>query len=308
MGKYIFRRLLGVIPTLLTIMTISFIIMRLAPGGPFDGDKNLPPEVQKTLEAQYHLDKPIWEQYFYYLADLLKGDLGPSLKQRDFNVSYFIENYLPNSILLGVIALTLSITLGVTLGTLAALHKNTWIDYLCSSTSILGISIPVFVVGPVLQYFLAIKMGWLPSSGWIDNQPASVLIMPVITLALPSFAYISRLSRGSVLEILKSDYIRTARAKGLSEGTIVLRHVLKGSLLPVITYLGPAFAAIITEGVVIEKIFRIPGIGRYFVDSALSRDYPLIMGTVLVYSFILIMANLIVDIIYGFLDPRISYE
>lgn len=309
MWKFVIRRIIGIIPTLFIIITLSFVIMRLAPGGPFDGEKPLPPEVKKALEAKYKLDKPIWAQYGYYLLDLLKGDLGPSLKQRDFDVSFFIVNYLPNSALLGIISLSISVSLGIILGTTAALKRNSWIDYLCTSLSIIGISVPLFVVGPVLQYFLAIKWKILPaSSGWIDENSWKVLIMPVFTLGLGTFAYISRLSRSSVLEILKSDYIRTARAKGLSEPIIIVRHLLKGALLPVVSYLGPAFASVIVGGVVVEKVFRIPGLGRYFVDAALARDYSLIMGTVIVYSTLLIISNLVVDILYGYLDPRISYE
>jgi oligopeptide transport system permease protein len=240
---------------------------------------------------------------------VLRLDLGPSFRYPDHDVNYFILTSLPKSMLLGVISLSIAVLLGIGTGIVSAARQNTWMDYTFMSAAVVGITVPLFVIGPVLMYIFAMKLGWLPTSGWITSKYGFVtLIMPVATLAFPYFAYVARLSRASILEVLRSDYVRTARAKGLREPVIMFKHVLKGALLPVVSYLGPAFAGIVTGSVVVERIFRIPGLGQFFVQSAFNRDYTLLMGTVIVYSLILVIMNFIVDIAYGWLDPRISYS
>ena len=309
MGKFIIKRLLGLIPTLFVIVTLSFFITRLAPGGPFASEKKVPPEILANLEKQYHMDEPLLKQYIRYVVSVLHGDLGPSFKNKDFTVNQLIGSSMPNSLLLGVIALALAMLFGITFGLISAVKQNTWVDYTTMSFASVGLSVPLFVVGPVAVFVFALTLKWLPTSGWITGRYGwKTLIMPAFTLALPRFASIARLTRASVLETLRSDYVRTARAKGLKNSVVMVKHVLKGALLPVVSYLGPAFAGIVTGSVVIEQVFLVPGIGNFFVKSALNRDYTLIIGTVIVYSGILIVMNLIVDILYGFLDPRISYK
>jgi len=309
MGKFIVKRLLGLIPTMLLIVTLSFFMIRLAPGGPFSSEKKVTPEVQANLEHKYHMDEPLYKQYLRYMSDvLLHADLGPSYKNKDYTVNQLIGNSMPNSLLLGVVALAIACLFGISVGLFSALRQNSFADYAGMSLANIGLAIPLFVVGPVAVLVFAMKLKWLPTSGWITGRAGlKTLIMPAMTLGLPYFSSIARLTRASVVETLRSDYIRTARAKGLKDSTIMLKHVLKGALLPVVSYLGPAFAGIVTGSVVIEQIFLVPGIGNFFVKSALNRDYTLILGTVIVYSLILVLMNLVVDILYGFLDPRISY-
>jgi len=309
MLQFIVRRLFSLIPTLFVIVTFSFLIMHAAPGGPFSKERKVPPEIMANLEKKYHLDGTIFDQYLNYMGDLLRGDLGPSFRYADHDCNELIGAALPNSILLGSLAMVVALVLGLGGGVLAALNQNRWPDYSIMGFSVLGISIPMFVVGPVMMWLFAMQFHWLPTSGWLDsNSGILTLILPVLTLSITYFAYISRLSRASVLEVLRSDYIRTARAKGLSEVTILRRHVLKGALLPIVSFLGPAFADILTGSVVVEGVFLVPGVGRLFVQSALNRDYTLIMASVVVYSTILVLLNFVVDIVYGFLDPRISYK
>jgi len=309
MTKYIIRRLIGLIPTIFIVVTICFFLIRIAPGGPFDAERQPPEQVIKNIEAKFHLDEPLFMQYLRYMGDILRGDLGPSFRYQDHDVNFYIAQSLPNSLLLGFISLSIALVLGILAGITSALNQNTWIDYLSMAFAIIGITIPLFVIGPVLMYFLALKWGILPTSGWITGRYGWVtIIMPAITLSMQPFATIARLSRASMLETLRSDFIRTAQSKGLHDRVIIQRHVLKGSLLPVVSYLGPAFAGIVTGSVVVEQIFRVPGLGRFFVQSAINRDYTLIMGTVIVYSVILVVMNFIVDIIYSFLDPRITYK
>ena len=306
MGRFIFRRILGLIPTMFLIITLSFFLIRLAPGGPFSSEKKVTPEVMQNLLKKYHMDEPLFKQYLRYIGDVLRGELGPSFKNKDYSVNELIAVSLPNSLILGVTSLALALLFGIAVGVVSALNQNSAADYTAMSAAVIGISVPLFVVGPVFMLVFAMKLQWLPTSGWITGRAGlKTLIMPAVTLAFPYFAYIARLSRASILEILRSDYIRTARAKGLKQSAVIWRHVLKGALLPVVSYLGPAFAGIVTGSVVVEQIFLVPGLGNFFVKSALNRDYTLIMGTVIVYSFILIVMNLIVDIIYGLLDPRI---
>ncbi|MDR1444589.1 MAG: ABC transporter permease subunit [Treponema sp.] len=309
MGRFILRRFLSIIPTMFVIVTVSFFMMRLAPGGPFSSEKEVPPAVMENLLRKYHLDESLPRQYLRFLGDVVQGDLGPSFTNKDFTVNDLIAASLPNSIILGLTALGFALAAGVTVGIISALRQNSALDYGSMSLAVTGISVPLFVAGPVLMLIFAVKLKWLPTSGWITGRNGMVtLILPAFTLSMPYFAYIARLSRASIVETLRSDYIRTARAKGLSMPVIMVKHVLKGALLPVVSYLGPACAGIVTGSVVVESIFVVPGLGTFFVRSALNRDYTLIMGTIIVYSLILVAMNFLVDIIYGFLDPRISYK
>ncbi len=309
MARFIIRRFLSLIPTLFLIIVFAFAIEHLAPGGPFATEKKLPPEILANVMAKYHLDEPLPKQFLRYLGDILRGDLGPSFRYKDFTVNQLIAQALPVSMLLGAIALSVAVFIGISCGVIAALKQNSMLDYATMSLAALGISIPLFVVGPVIKLALALQLKLLPTSGWIDGRNGLiVLIMPVLTLSFHYFASIARLTRASVLEVLHADYIRTARAKGLKESTVVFRHVLKGALLPVISYLGPAFAGIICGTVIVETIFTIPGMGRFYIQAATNRDYTLIMGYVIVFSTILVIMNFVVDVIYGFLDPRISYK
>ena len=309
MIRFIIRRLISLIPTLFLIVTFSFFIMKVAPGGPFSAERNPPPEVLANINKVYHLDEPIPKQYVRYLGNMLRGDLGPSFRYKDYTVNDLIGNTMPNSLILGITALCSALVFGLLVGLVSAVKRNSIADYASMSIAVIGISVPLFVVGPLLMLLFAVKLKWLPTSGWITGrQGLKTLIMPALALSLPYFAYIARLSRASVLEVLRSDYIRTAYAKGLSYPVVLFKHALKGALLPVISYLGPAFAGIITGSVVIEKIFLVPGLGTFFVQSALNRDYTLIMGTVVMYSVILILMNFVVDILYAVIDPRISYK
>jgi oligopeptide transport system permease protein len=285
-------------------------MIRVAPGGPFAREKELPQQIRENIERKYNMDKPLVVQYGMYLYDIVfKFDLGPSFRYQDRDVNFYIFNSLPNSLFLGVIALSIALLLGISAGMTSAVKQNTIVDYASMSVAVIGISVPLFVIGPVLMYFLAIQLGWLPTSGWITGRAGlKTLVMPAITLAFPYFAYIARLTRASVIEVLRSDYVRTARAKGMRQSVILFKHVLKGALLPVVSYLGPAFAGVVTGSVVVEQIFRIPGLGRFFVQSAFNRDYTLIMGTVIVFSTILVIMNFLVDILYGLLDPRVTYK
>jgi len=309
MSRYIIRRFLSLIPTIFIIITLSFFLIRFAPGGPFSSEKNVPEQVLQNLMRKYHMDEPLLNQYLRYMGDVLRGDLGPSFRYRDNTVNELIGQSLPNSMFLGTLALTLAALVGILVGIVSALKQNHWQDYTVMSIAVVGISVPLFVVGPVLQLIFSMRLHVLPLSGWINSRDGiKTLIMPALTLSFPYFAYIARLSRASLLEILRSDYVRTARAKGLAERTVITKHVLKGGLLPVVSYLGPAFSGIITGSIVIEQVFAIPGVGRIFVQSALNRDYTLIMGEVIIYSLILVLMNFVVDIVYGFLDPRIAYN
>ena len=309
MTKYIVRRFLGLLPTLLVIVTVSFFVIRVAPGGPFAREKAIPKQVLDNILKKYHMDEPLVKQYGRYLLDVVRGDLGPSFRLKDFDVTTLVIRSLPNSMVLGLMSLSVALLLGISAGIVSATRQNTGLDYASMAVSIVGISIPLFVIGPILVFVFALRLKWIPTSGWIMAGGSwKTVFMPVITLCLPYFAYIARLSRASILEVLRSDYVRTARAKGLGESAIMFRHILKGALLPVVSYLGPAFAGIVTGTVVVETIFRVPGLGLFFIQSALNRDYTLIMGTVIVYSAVLLVMNFVVDIVYGLMDPRISYR
>lgn len=307
MLAYALRRLLSAIPTLLLIVTLAFFMVRAAPGGPFDVDKTLPPEVQANLDKKYHLDEPLYMQYGRYLWDAARGDLGPSFQYKDYSVTELIAAGFPVSVRLGLSAVLLALLIGVSLGTLAALRQNSKLDYSVMAVAMTGISIPNFVMAPLMLLVFAVYLKWLPAGGWAGGAFANT-VLPTIALALPQIAYISRLTRGSMIEVLRSNYIRTVRAKGMPEHLVILRHALKPALLPVTSYLGPATAAIITGSVVIEQIFSIPGIGRYFVQGALNRDYTLVMGVVIFYGALIIAFNFFVDLIYGLLDPKVRYN
>ena len=310
MTKYIIKRLIGMIPTILVIITLSFFIVRIAPGGPFDGERALPEVIKKNIEAKYHLDEPMLKQYGRYLFDVLRGDLGPSYKYKDHDVNYLIFTSLPNSIELGCMAMLVALFFGISFGIISAIKQNTFFDYFAMSLASLGLSIPLFVVGPLLQLIFAMKLKWLPTSGWISDRDASwlTIILPTVALSFAYYADIARLTRSSMLETLRSDYIRTAKAKGMKNSTIIFKHAMKGAMLPIVSYLGPAFAGIITGSIVVEQIFRVPGLGKFFVQSSFNRDYTLIVGVVIVYSVILVIMNFIVDVVYSLLDPRISYK
>ncbi|MFP4207432.1 MAG: oligopeptide ABC transporter permease OppB [Wenzhouxiangella sp.] len=305
--RYILRRLLGAIPTLFILVTIAFFLIRIAPGGPFDAEKTLPAEVQANLDAKYNLDQPLFIQYVRYLGSVLRGDLGPSFQYSDFTVNELIAEGFPVSIRLGASALVLALVFGVAIGTIAAWRQNSRLDYALMGSAMTGIAIPNFVLAPILILVFAVYFGWLPAGGWAGGEIRN-MVLPVIALALPYMAYVARLTRGSMVETLRSDFVRTARAKGLPEWKILGKHSLKVALLPVVSYLGPAAAAIITGSVVIEQIFGLPGMGRYFVQGALNRDYTLVMGVVIVIGLLIVVFNLIVDIIYALIDPRIRYE
>jgi len=303
---YAGQRLLGVIPTLLLLITVVFFLVRIAPGGPFDSEKALPADIEANLNAKYHLDEPLVQQYFRYLGQVLVFDFGPSFQYKDWTVNELIAQGFPVSLTVGGLAILLGFLIGVSVGVLAALKQNTAADFTTMGFAMLGVSIPNFVVAPVLILLLAVYAGWLPAGGWDWTWQSAVL--PVITLALPVIAYIARLMRGSMIEVLHSDFIRTARAKGLPERQVILRHALKPALLPVLSYMGPATAALITGSVVVERIFSIPGLGSYFVQGALNRDYTLVMGVVIFYGVLIIVLNLLVDLLYALLDPKIRYE
>ncbi len=303
---YAFKRFLGAWPTLLVLVTLAFFLIRLAPGGPFDTERRLPPEVEANLRAAYHLDAPLHEQFLSYLGNILRGDFGPSFQYRDYTVTELIATGFPVSLTLGALAMLLAVVAGVAAGTSAALRRNRATDHLVMGLSMTGISVPNFVMAPLLILVFAVYLGWLPAGGLGDGSVAH-LVLPVFALALPQVAYISRLTRGSMIEVLNSDFIRTARAKGLPERTVILRHALRPALLPVVSYLGPATAATITGSVVIEQIFGVPGLGRYFVQGALNRDYTLVMGVVIFYGALIILLNLLVDLAYALLDPRVRH-
>jgi oligopeptide transport system permease protein len=301
---FVTRRLLGAIPTLAIIVTLSFLLTRLAPGGPFDEEQALPPDIRANLEAAYGLDQPVAVQYGRYVAGLLRGDFGPSFKFRDFTVSELISSGLPVSLTIGIAALLLAIALGVPAGVWAALARGRWPDRLLMSFAVAGISVPVFVVAPFLALAFGIWLRWLPVAGWAPGR-LSDLVLPVVTLALPVIAYLARLTRGSLLEILRAPWVRAARARGLPGRTVLLRHALPAALLPVVSYLGPATAAVLAGSLVVETIFGLPGMGRHLVQGALNRDYTLVMGMVIVYAALMIVLNLLADLVYAWLDPRI---
>ena len=307
MLRYALQRISGVIPTLFVIITASFFIIRLAPGGPFDEEQTLPPEIKANLEAAYGLDQPLLVQYGRYMRGLLVGDFGPSFKFKDFSVTELIAQGLPISLTIGLSAVFLAMVIGIPLGALAALRRNSASDYGIMGFAVLGIALPSFVIGPLFALIFGLYLGILPVAGYESGQP-QYLVLPIVTLALPVIAYIARLTRGSLLEVLRSNYVRTARAKGLSPLRVLFRHALRPALLPVISYLGPATAFVVTGSLVVESVFGLPGTGRYLVQGAINRDYTLVMGMIVVYGAITLLCNLIADLLYGWLDPRVRYD
>src|SRR5258708_797046 len=305
MFRFVVRRLLQTIPVLFVIITATFFMVRFVPGGPFTAERAIPPEILRNLEAHYGLDQPLWRQYLNYLGRIARGDLGPPFKYPNRSVNEIIAQTLPVSLELGGWALLVALSLGLPLGIFAAVRHNTWLDYVCSAVGMIGICVPTFVLGPLLALCLGVYLQWFNVSGWYGPTDR---ILPGITLGFVYAAYVMRLTRGGLLEVLNQDYIRTARAKGASETRIVLRHALRGGLLPVVAFLGPAIAGILTGSFVIETIFQIPGLGRQFVISAFSRDYTLVLGTVILYATLIVICNLVVDVVQVWLNPKLKFE
>ncbi len=313
MIAYTARRLLSAIPTLFVIVTLAFFMMRIAPGGPFDSQRRLPPEIERNLQSAYDLDKPVVQQYFHYLDRLCHLDFGPSFRTKDFTVSQLIANGLPVSLRLGAAALFVALLFGISLGIAAALRQNRPADYGVMSLAMIGITLPTFVTAPILTLVFGVYgirlFGMdltLPVGGWHDGALAN-MILPVIVLALPQISFIARLVRGSMIEVLRSNFVLTARAKGLPGRLVIFRHALRAALLPLVSYLGPAVAGLLTGSLIVERIFGIPGIGRYFVEGAINRDYTLVLGVVIYYAAFVILFNLLADVLYAALDPRVSY-
>jgi len=302
MLRYFLRRLLGAIPTLFLIVVISFFMIRLAPGGPFSHERQVPKEVEAALLHAYHLDEPLWQQFLRYLWNLLHGDFGPSFKYKDFTVTELIAQGFPVSLQLGGIAIVLALVIGLTLGIAAAFRQNSWIDYLATGVAMIGVAVPNFIIAPLLTLVFGLMLGLLPVGGW---GGASHYVLPVVALCLPQIAVVTRLMRSSMIEVLHTNYVRTARAKGLPEIITITRHAIRAAILPIVSYLGPAIAGIITGSVVVEQIFGIPGIGRYFVQGSLNRDYTMVMGVTIFYGALIIMCNLVADLLLYRLDPRI---
>ena len=303
MLAYVLKRLLGAVPTLAVIVVLAFLLMRLAPGGPFDEEQAIPPEIRANLERAYGLDQPAHVQLGRYVAGLSRGDFGPSYKFKDFTVTELIAAGLPVSLQLGVLAMLAAVLAGIPLGTFAALRHNRGADHLVMALAVIGIAVPVFVIAPLAALVFGVHLGWLPVAGWEPGNWRD-MVMPVAALALPVTAYVARLTRGSLLEVLASPFVRAARARGLGTARVVWRHALPAGLVPVVSYLGPAAAAVLTGSLVVEVIFGLPGLGRHLVQGALNRDYTLVMGMVIVYATAMILMNLLVDLAYAWLDPR----
>ena len=307
MLSYTLRRLAGAVPTIFLIVTLTFFMIRLAPGGPFNLERPIDPLIMENLKKAYGLDQPLWQQYLTYLGNLVQGNLGPSFTKRDFSVNDLFASGLPVSMMLGGMALFLAAIFGTILGTIAALRQNSWLDYSIVALATLGITTPTFVVAPLLSLFFGVILGILPAGGWSSAEPR-YWILPIVTLCLPQIAVIARLVRGATVEALRANHVRTARAYGLPTRIVVGVHALRAALLPAVSYLGPTAAGLMTGSVVVETIFGIPGIGRYFVQGALGRDYTLVMGTVVVIAIFVVIFNLLVDLAYAWLDPRVRYD
>jgi len=302
MFRFVLRRLVVALPTLLMVVTVAFFMMRAAPGNPFETNRKLPAQIEKNIMAKYGMDRPLIQQYATYLGGVAHGDFGPSLKYTDKSVLQVIAGGFPTSLEIGLSALTVALVLGLSLGVVAALRQNHAADYVATAMAVLGVCIPTFVTAPLLLLVFASMLGWFPAGGL--NGPRS-LVLPVITLALPQIAIISRLTRAGMIEVLRSNYVRTARAKGLPEHEIVLKHALRAAILPLVSYLGPACAGLITGSLIVEQIFSLPGLGKGFVTSALERDYTVVMGVVIVYASLILALNLLADVLYALLDPRV---
>ena len=307
MLAFALRRLLAAIPTLFFVILIAFLMVHAAPGGPFDSERALPPEVEANVAAAYRLDEPLPAQFVRYLGGVVTGDFGPSYRYRDYTVAELIARALPVSVLLGGLAMILALAFGIAAGSAAALYRGSWLDRGIMASTMVGISIPVFVVAPLFVLLFAVTLRWLPA-GWSGADGAARLVLPVVALALPQVAYIARLLRASLIDVLGRDFIRTARAAGLPMRTVLFTHALKPAMLPVLSYLGPAVASILTGSVVVEQIFGIPGLGQLFVTGALNRDYTLVLGIVIFYAALIVLMNLLVDLLYGAIDPRIRYS
>ena len=300
------RRVLSAIPIALIAVTVCFFILRLAPGGPFDGDRALPPITLANLRAHYSLDQPIWMQYLIYVGRLLQGDLGPSMVYNDFTVSEMIAIGLPFTFMLGFSAFIVATAVGLVAGALAAVNQNRWPDYALVAVVIVGLVIPNFLMGSLLQLIFGVYLKWVPAGGY--NGQLIQLVLPITVLALPHAGRIARLTRGSMIEVLGTNYIRTARSKGIGIRLTLARHALKPALIPVVSYLGPGLSYLLTGSLVVEQIFALPGIGKYFISAALNRDYGLVLGTTILYMFIILALNLVVDVLYAWLDPKVRYR
>ncbi|MFI5303716.1 MAG: ABC transporter permease [Nitrospiria bacterium] len=306
MIKFIMKRILFSIPVLFVVSTITFFILYLVPGGPFDEEKKLPPEIKANIEAKFHLNLPLWKQYVEYMEGLIQGDLGPSYKYVGRGVNEIIADTFPVSIKLGLISFGMAIGIGFVFGLLSSLYRNSWVDRFCMAGSTGGISIPTFILGSLLIFVFSVWLRWFPPALW---EGWSYTILPALTLSLGSASYIARLVRSSVLETSSMDYVRTARASGIPENRIILKYILRNSITPIITVSGPLIAGLLTGSFIVEYLFSIPGMGRYFVTAVTNRDYPLIMGVTLVYAVVIVMANILVDLVYAWVDPRIkSYD
>ncbi|WP_437291302.1 ABC transporter permease [Sorangium sp. So ce406] len=304
MSTYAIKRLLSIIPTLFLVATLVFILVRIVPGGPFDQERAVPVEVQRQLDAKYHLNDPVLKQYGDWLLALVtKGDLGPTFKYPNRTVNEIIALSLPVSMQLGFWAMLFALAMGIPLGVIGAIRQNTWKDTAAMAVAMVGLSVPRYVLAPLLMLVFSLKLYWFPVARW---ETWRHMVLPVVCAGLPVAAYIARLTRGGMLEVIRSDFIRTARAKGLSERKVVLKHALRGGLLPVVSFLGPGFSGLLVGSLVVEKIFNIPGMGRYFVEAATNRDYNLVMGVMLVYGFLLMLFNALVDVAYAFIDPRVE--
>ena len=304
MLSYALRRLASTVPVLWIALTACFFVLRLAPGGPFDGERPLPPAVRANLEAHYHLDEPLSMQYLRYMGDMLRGDLGPSFVNQDFSVAEQLAIGMPYTLIVGGLAFLLAVVVGVLAGALGALYRNRLGDHALAALILLGLVLPNFLIAPILQLVFGLRLDWLPVGGW-GGGAITHLVLPVTVLALPHVARISRLMRGAMIDTLSSDFVRTARAKGIGRAAILRRHVLRPALTPVVSYLGPAAGFLLTGSLVVETIFGLPGIGRYFINAALNRDYGMVLGTVAFYMLLIVALNLIVDIVYAWLDPRV---
>jgi oligopeptide transport system permease protein len=307
MWRYTIRRVLESVPTLLLIVTIAFALLHAAPGGPFAADKAMLPEIRHSIEARYHLDEPLWRQYLRYLGDLAHGDLGPSFQYRNTSVNQIIAAGFPVDLTVGLSAIALALLVGIPIGLNAAWRRDTLWDRIPMALAVAGISLPVFVVAPLLVLAFAVQLHWLPAGDW-DGASPSHLVLPIVALALPYIAYIARIVRGSALEVLGTAFIRTARAKGLPARRILLHHALRATLTPVVSFLGPTTAGVVTVSIVVETVFGLPGIGRFFVTGALNRDYTLVLGITILYGALIILFNLLADLCYAWLDPRVRLE
>ena len=305
MTRYVFRRLGGAIIILWVIITVTFALMHAIPGGPFTTEKKLPPQVKASIEAKYHLDDPVWKQYGDYLGGVITGDLGPSYKYEGRSVNDIISDAFPISAQLGLLSLMVAVVGGIAAGAISAMRPNGIVDYAVTILSTIGISVPTFIIGAVLVYVVGFELGWFPVALW---RGPSYMVLPVLTLAAQPMAFIARLTRSGLLDVYQQEYIRTARAKGLSSWTILTRHALGNAILPVITYLGPVAASLLTGSFIVETIFAIPGLGQYFVTSIYNRDYTVILGITIFYSALVVFLNILVDMIYPLIDPRVTTE